>query len=124
MYTDITNNLNEFKIELPKTIVPIPTDTDYQYGFIRRYFCQRVNDSNAHIFEISENVFNELSKSPFWKVIDIKWRIVGPINETYNDTGILTDVGVRSSNKSAIGSATHHIKNISLYLPNLLQFYK
>jgi hypothetical protein len=124
MYTDVAKNLNNFKIELPKTIVPTPTDTDYQYGFIRRYFCQKVNDSNGHVFEISEELSNTLSNSPFWKVIDIKWRIHGPINETYNDMGISNDIGVRSSNKSAIGSATNHIKNIPLYLPNLLQFHK
>ena len=124
MYKDIVTNLNNFNIELPKTIVPSPNDTDYSYGFIRRYFCQRANDSNAHIFEISEDVASKLTDSPFWKTINLKWRITGPINETYNDMGIVDDIGVRSSNKAAIGIATQHIKNISLYLPNLLQFYK
>ena len=124
MYKDVANNINDFKIELPKTIVPSPNDTDYSYGFIRRYFCQRANDSNSHLFEISEDVYNKLQDSPFWKIIDIKWRITGPINETYNTMGFVDDIGVRSSNKAAIGIASQYIKNISLYLPNLLQFYK
>ena len=124
MYTDIVNNLNNFIIELPKTIVPSPNDTDYSYGFIRRYFCQRANDSNSHIFEISQDEFNKLIDSPFWKTIDMKWRISGPINETYNNMGMVDDIGVRSSNKASIGIISQHIKSISLYLPNLLQFYK
>jgi len=33
-------------------------------------------------------------------------------------------MGVRASNKAAISFAVKDIKNIGLYLPNILQFYK
>ena len=97
MYIDIVNNLNAFKMDIPKTIVPSPTTKDYELGFIR---------------------------NPLWKVVSIKWRISGPIETTYDLNGLELDKGVRNSNKATIGLASSKIKNIGLYLPNLLQFYK
>jgi hypothetical protein len=38
--------------------------------------------------------------------------------------GEVNDIGVRNSNKATISIAASKIKNIGLYLPNLLQFYK
>ena len=65
-----------------------------------------------------------MSESPFWIVTDVKWRITGPIEQTYKDDGSLSDIGVMASNKAAISFGAFTIKNIGLYLPNLLQFYK
>jgi hypothetical protein len=124
MYSKISTNLNVFKLDIPKTIVPEPAETDYEFGFIRRYFCQKSNDANSYLFEIDENEFRRLSESPFWVVTDIKWRISGPIERIYKDNGSLADIGVIASNKAAIAFGAFTIKNIGLYLPNLLQFYK
>jgi hypothetical protein len=124
MYSKVANNLNLFKIDVPNTIVPSPSDVDYQLGFIRRYFCQKANDSHSYIFEIDEDEFRKLEESPFWKVSDMKWRISGPIQRTYKDDGNVNDIGVTESNRAAINLTSLKIKNISLYLPNLLQFYK
>jgi hypothetical protein len=124
MYKDIAQNLDIFKIELPKTIVPIPNENDYNLGFIRRYFTQKSNDANGHVFEISEELYNKIDDTTFWISVDMKWRISGPTNTTYKDNGEIDDRGVINSNKASIGLATHKINNISLYLPNLLQFYK
>jgi hypothetical protein len=124
MYSKISTNLNVFKLDIPKTIVPEPAETDYEIGFIRRYFCQKSNDANSYLFEIDENEFRKLSESPFWVVTDIKWRISGPIERIYKDNGSLADIGVIASNKAAIAFGAFTIKNIGLYLPNLLQFYK
>lgn len=124
MYKDIATNISKFKIELPKTIVPTPSEKDYQYGFIRRYFCQKVSDKNGFVFEISIDVFDELISNPFWKVSDLKWRISGPTLPTYHSNGDIDDIGVRASNASTLRNVGSVITNISLYLPNLLQFHK
>lgn len=124
MYKDVANNLDIFKIEIPKTIVPSPDSDDYELGFIRRYFAQKANDIYGHIYEINEEVYSELQESPFWKVEDMKWRISGPLSTIYNDDGSVYDVGVSSSNNASIRLAGSKLKNIGLYLPNLLQFYK
>lgn len=124
MYSKVANNLNLFKIDIPNTIVPSPSDTDYQLGFIRRYFCQKANDSHSHIFEVDESEYRKLEQSPFWKVSDMKWRISGPTKRILKDDGSVSDIGVNESNRAAINLAALKIKNISLYLPNILQFYK
>jgi hypothetical protein len=124
MYKDVAKNIEIFKIKYPKTIVPSPSDTDYSSGFIRRYFVRKSNDMNGHIFEIDKDTYSEYLNNPFWIVGDLKWRIRGPIQETYKDNGEIDDIGVRNSNKASINIIASTLKNVGLYLPNLLQFHK
>ena len=124
MYKDVAKNIDFFKIEYPNTIVPTPISQDYQIGFIRRYFIRHTNDVDGHIFEISEDTYLQYLENPFWKVQQIKWRIAGPIETTYKDSGEIDDMGVKNSNTSALNIASMNLKNIKLYLPNILQFHK
>jgi hypothetical protein len=124
MYKDIANNLGLFTIQIPQTVTPLPTQNDYEIGFIRRYFCQKANDVNGFVFEISIDEYNRLELNVFWKVADLKWRIIGPTDTVYKDNGEIEDVGVIKSNKYALQTAASTVKNIGLYLPNILQFYK
>lgn len=124
MYKDIAKNLDNFVIKYPNTIVPSPKETDYEIGFIRRYFLRKAIDTTGHIFEVNQSVYSEYTKNPFWIGVTIKWRISGPINAVYNIEGKLEDKGVIDSNKGSIADSCKIIKNINLYLPNLLQFYK
>ncbi len=124
MYKDVAKNIENFTLQIPKTVIPIPTEFDYDNGFIRRYFIQKTNDSNGFVFEVSEEVHDELRDNPFWKVADLKWRITGPKENVYNQKGELSDIGVEITNKQIINLTSKIIRNISLYLPNLLQFHK
>ena len=124
MYKDVAKNIENFTLQIPKTVIPIPTEFDYDNGFIRRYFIQKTNDSNGFVFEVSLEVHDELRDNPFWKVADLKWRISGPKETVYNKMGELSDVGVEMTNKQIINLTSKKIKNIGLYLPNLLQFHK
>lgn len=123
MYKNVAKNIENFTLVIPNTTVPSPTDSDYQLGFIYRYFIQKANDENAFIYEVSETDYDFYSENHFWKRIRIKWRISGPTNSIYK-SGVLEDRGVMASNKSSISIASSELKNISLYLPNLLQFHK
>jgi len=124
MYKDIAQNLDKFVIIYPKTIVPVPDDEDYAIGFIRRYFIRRANDEYGHIFEIDESTYKEYNKNPFWITQSLKWRIAGPLNQTLKDNGDVDDMGVLNSNKISLSEASIGMKNLKLYLPNLLQLYK
>ena len=123
MYKDVAKNIKTFEFTLPSTIVPAPVSDDYDVGFIYRYFLRKANDENAFIFEVSEETYNDYIKNRLWTGDVIKWRIAGPTNEKYKETGELDDRGVIASNRAAIGIASSNLKNISLYLPNLLQFH-
>jgi|694.fasta_scaffold02037_3 hypothetical protein len=124
MYNDLISEKTNYSLDFPKTIVPTPSDTDYENGFIERYFTQKVNDKNSYVFEIDKEVYFNLFENPYWAVEIMKWRITGPISPVYNIDGILTDKGVIESNNASISIISEKIKNVKLYLPNILQFHK
>ena len=125
MYKNLLKNPSFYEIKYPQTIVPVPTDADYELGFIKRYFVRKANDSAGHIFEITETTYTGYvyNSNPFWIAVDLKWRITGPKTETLLPDGTV-DIGVINSNKNSIGLASQQLRNLKLYLPNLLQFYK
>jgi hypothetical protein len=124
MYTDLIQGKQLYSLDFPKTIVPSPIDIDYENGFINRYFTQRVNDSNSFVFEINLEEYNSLLENPYWTLGEIRWRITGPTLPVYSNNGTMTDMGVVASNAASISIVSTKIKNIGLYLPNLLQFHK
>jgi len=124
MYSDLVKNKTFYSLEIPKTIVPVPTQNDYESSFIERYFIQKANDVNGFVYEIDINEFTHIKSNPYWLSTIISWRISGPLNEVYNDNGILIDKGVINSNKATLATASAKLKNIGLYLPNVLQFHK
>jgi len=124
MYRDVATSLDLFVVKYPETIMPTPKEIDYEIGFIRRYFVRKSNEPEGYIFEVSEPVYVQYTRNPFWKGDTIKWRISGPVDIVYNKRGEVEDKGIIESNKSGISSASTILKNIKLYLPNLLQFYR
>jgi len=124
MYSDLVKNKTFYSLEIPKTIVPVPTQNDYESSFIERYFIQKANDIHGFVYEIDINEFTHIKSNPYWLSTIISWRISGPLNEVYNDNGILIDKGVINSNKATLATASAKLKNIGLYLPNVLQFHK
>jgi hypothetical protein len=117
-----TNNINRYAviqkdfglIKTPKisAFFPEPSDNDYTIGYIFRNFVQKVNDSNSSIFEIDDKRINDLSTSDFYSVVTIRWRLTGTPQE------------IMDSNKNSIKLVSDNMKNLKLYLPNLLQFAK
>jgi hypothetical protein len=124
MYNDLIKGKQLYSLDFPKTIVPAPTNIDYENGFIERYFTQRVNDSNSFVFEISLGEYNLLLENPYWLLQKMRWRITGPKSPVYSMDGQMTDIGVMSSNNTSISIVATKIKNMGLYLPNPLQFHK
>jgi hypothetical protein len=124
MYKDLIQNKKIYSLNIPPTLVPSPTDVDYNNGIIQRYFTQKVNDVNGFVYEINKQTYNELDSNPYWSIAVVKWRITGPLDVVYDDNGKIIDKGVRNSNISSITEAQKNIKNLNLYLIDILQFYK
>jgi hypothetical protein len=93
-----------------KTYTPNVTETDYKRGFVRRYFIQKANDTESTIYEVDNIGFSKAIDNPFYKLVDINWRLTG------------TDEQIKDSNFKAIRLLTPTIPKLYLYLPNLLQF--
>jgi hypothetical protein len=124
MYQDLIKNKILYSLSIPKTIVPSPTEEDYQIGNIDRYFAQKANDNNGFVYETDLDTFQKLNENPHWIIEIVRWRISGPVIPVYNDMGLIIDKGVIDSNKASLFIASEKIKNIGLYLPNVLQFHK
>ena len=124
MYKDLVKDREIYSLQTPKTFVPSPTSDDYDNGFIQRYFCQKANDTNGFVYELDENEYEITKSNPYWITAEMRWRITGPINTIYSDRGKITDLGVISSNSASIAITSSKIKNIGLYLPNLVQYHK
>lgn len=117
--TSFENDARDIKIT---TLIPNPTESDYNNGFIRRYFIQKRNDKSSPILEVSRREYERMVKKPLYIGVSIKWRISGPITEMMLDS--VLDKGVRESNRIAIFLVIDKIPNLKIYLPNLLQFHE
>lgn len=100
------------KIPTVMVSVPNPSDSDYNRGYLVRYFAQKANDPNSVIYEISSKEYSKLKVSDLYVFAVLDWRLTGEVED------------VKKSNSASTRIASETIPNISLYLPNLLQFYK
>ena len=82
----------------------------------------KINDKSSPIYEVSEKEYSRILTKPLYDGVTVKWRITGPISETFVNSVI--DKGVRESNRIAISLVIDKIPNLKFYLPNLLQFHK
>ena len=101
-------------IDIPNVSVsiPNPTDKDNFKGYIVRYFVQKANDTNSVIYEVSKSNYTQITSSPIYVNVKLDWRLVGD------------PIEIKKSNTASVRIASKTIPKISLYLPNLLQFYK
>lgn len=104
--------------------LPILKDVDYRRGFVKRYFIQKTNDKGSPIYEISQRDRNRFITNSLYTIVELKWRIKGPMETQYDSVGNITDKAVSESNRISIKLVSHLIPTLKLYLPNLLQFYK
>lgn len=107
-----------------KAFIPRPNQKDYDRGYIRRYFLQKTNDKGSPIFELNKSNKGNFQNNPLYTLVDVKWRIRGPLESEINDSGTVIQKSVSESNRIAIRLVGHLMPNLKLYLPNLLQFYK
>jgi len=102
----------------PKFFYPEPTDSDYEKGFIFRYFCQKKNDDSS-IIEISKDDF-ESANTDNTMGLDgglliltvIEWTISGPISEA------------RKANDRVLVFAGGTMPKLINYLTDLDEFHK
>ena len=69
----------------PTTYYPQPIDSDYQKGYITRYFAKKINQS-GYVTEISPSEYVAFTNGEvrydisFYQVVSILWKITGPLN--------------------------------------------
>jgi len=89
-YSKKGNILNSQKIT---KINIVPTDNDYSYGYIERYFAKQTNNSNSIIIEIDKTQYDIAltSVNCIYSVGSLFWKITGTIKDIidYNNKSII-----------------------------------
>jgi len=94
-YKSLIDKKSEIYLQETPTI---PTETDYERGFINLYFARQANDINSKIFEITSDDY--VRKTPFYEKITLNLKITGNIQNVYSEN-------------------TSEIKSSSIYFPKL-----
>lgn len=102
---------------------PIPTDSDYNKGYITRYFVKRVNGDMSTVREISREDHENISKDPLYNSVSLTWVIKGNLSPSYIGNQIVLS-GVLNINDATIKKAEEVVPGISFILINLSQFHK
>jgi hypothetical protein len=98
---------------------PSPTDSDYEKGYIDRYFAKKANENVIVEISYLDNVNINL-----YKKVVMRWRISGPKNNTFKN-GILDKAGITEQNRFEIERVKKEEGvDLSLALPNLLEYWR
>lgn len=116
----ISNKTKVKKIKEQKYVpmhVLIPTENDYNNGYITRYFANQLNNINFKIIEINESDFNSINDNDgkyydMYKIISLNWVIKGKKED------------VIKTNQNIISQNENKMVGISQFLYNPLQFWK
>jgi len=120
----IKNNSNiNVEITTPDSYIPIPTQDDYNKGYITRYAMKRVNSGYETIKEINQEDYNKSLSNPLYTQVSFKWKITGPINDVFYNMNLPVD-GIISTNQKTLKNLESKIPGISQYFKNLVQYAK
>ena len=122
---DNYKNLKNIKIKNvpPKTFFPNPNQSDYERGYITRYFIQMRGTSGSPIFETNSESFTDFSNTNYYIGVKLNWKITGEIENKYTERGELIP-SVHTVNSLEILEAEKILPEINLYLVNTKQFHR
>lgn len=102
----------------PKYYYPVPTESNYEEGFLYRYFVQKINDTSS-IMEINKDDYDSANTDNrqgvdkgIYNIIEMQWTIAGPIADA------------RKANDRVIIFANTNMPGIGSYLTDLDEFHK
>lgn len=108
-YSELTN----VEIYIPTTGIILPKDSDYDKGYFYRYFYQQSNNRDGRVREVIEKEYNKLNTNFLYRILKIKWKIIGDAQKTTN------------INNNVVEVANEVLPGISDVLSrDLLQFWK
>ena len=93
-YDNLTGYKQKFSKLDVKSHFPKLKESDYNKGFIIRYFVQKVNDLNSSIYEIKSSSYSSYNNNPYFIASNIRWRIKGPKKTIYDEDGSIIEMQV------------------------------
>ena len=104
----------------PTTYYPQPIDSDYQKGYITRYFAKKINQS-GYVVEISPAEYVDFTNGEvmydisFYQVVSILWKITGPLN-TQRISQYDIRAGIIDTNKRLTEAAEPNFVGIDAFI--------
>ncbi|KKN13663.1 hypothetical protein LCGC14_1004110 [marine sediment metagenome] len=116
-------------LAITSPFVPVPTDADFEFGEIRRFFSQQANQPFGEIVEIAKSTFTGLQQKSLFTVVEVRWKVSGPAEDTINVdpiTGVETvdSLGIRNANEAAVRQAAKVMPAITSKLTNVFQLWR
>ncbi len=111
-------------LAVSSVFIPTPSEKDFTFGEIRRYFSQQANQPTGEINEISKGKFVNLQRKSLFIVVDLRWKISGPAESIFGEDGEIDIFGIREANEAAINQATKIMPAIKQKLTNLFQLWR
>lgn len=96
------------------------TQSDYDNGYIIRYFAKKIND--AKVIEIIEDNYNQISSQLFTKIM-IKWNLTGILRNSYVN-GKLYERGIYEKNLEELNTAAKTMPELKNFITNYTQYSK
>jgi hypothetical protein len=112
--------LEGYNYFLPSSYIPTIKPSDYEYGYITRYFVGNINYSNIN--ETNARDYN-MTDSSFFKKTKITWKVSGTEFNVYKGK-MLESTGVVDYNILRINQAAQVFPQISTILNNPRQFWR
>lgn len=123
IYNDVEKYIykpkSKVKIYVPKIGITIPKESDYNKGYYYRFFYRLANNKDAIVYEIEEKEYNKLQKEKIYRVLKIKWKLIGPqeIAKEINTKIITISNQVLSGIKSILIDPLQFWKNLPDTVP-------
>lgn len=73
----VYNRQKNIGVYIPELGTEIPKKSDYENGYMYRYFFQQANDKTSQVKEITKKEYNKIKNNYFYRVLKIKWKIIG-----------------------------------------------
>lgn len=116
-------NLNKKK-ELKASVIK-PTPSDYQRGFLIRYFAKKLSASPIQIFEINSQDHNDVITHSdkylsLYQTTVFSWKITGPDHDMSTNT-TMPVYGIIDTNKRTLDQKEKEMAGITQYFENRLK---
>ena len=111
------------KFQKLSAIIPVPSSDDYEYGYICRFFIQKIGDI-GFVVEIDQKTYDNYLTNPFYTTGFMKWMLNGPKDSIYDSNGVQRAYGVYDWNYKQLSILSASFKGTSLTSIDPLQFWR
>ena len=126
------DKLKNFTDLITKYVEPSPyilriEQLDYDAGYVTRFFVEKAFGSNRYPMEIDYLQSQRYNKPKsinggLYNLVAINWKITGPLNNVYNNRGLILELGIYEHNALQVERAAQTIPNINYTIKNYIEF--